>query len=644
MKQPLRLFFALFLFLHTPSLLSAQTWQWGKRAQNPTKEIATDKNGNIYALWAVGAQCNIDGHPIASNGYTDIGITSFRCDGTYRWTKVIGGASPDAGFGIATDTSGGLYVLGMNGSQGASTCYVDDDTTFTPTMRQIMLLKYDTAGNFKWARMPEQETSGTGNLGNGGFNLSVEPNGTVHALCLLLPGTYADGAYTATFPDGQNVYDLKYSPAGAFLGGVHLDMTRSINAGISTYGFTMIYDAATARYYYGGRRYNPYQISFGSTAITGSNFLVCFGSNGNVLWVKKSNNDAIQTTIVGKPAIDNAGNVYATGYSYNEFNGGTGDGFGSFNFNNTMGVWGFPFLVKFSPQGTVLYASNASGNTDNSGNTLIVSNGIVALAGHYAGGDFNWGGVPLGTNNQYYNTFLARFDAASGNIIGIDTLSSAPQVNEYPWNMAVDRKGNCYVGGEFDGSMNVAGVTMTKQDGYTDGFMAKFGLANCNCVVPVPAFSRSGSGLTGTFSYTGSLPVDSVRWTFGDGQTATGLSVAHTYSAADTYTVCVKAYNSCGAVQYCKDEIFKDLSAASATMMTPPVLYPNPVQHTLHLSGLGSAATGYRLYNAMGLLVQQGTLRGREAIISFRTLPPGFYLLRLQDKAGKEWRASLLRQ
>lgn len=644
MKQPFLSFLALFLLLHAPFLLSAQQWQWGKRAQNPTREIATDKNGNTYVLWAVSAQCNIDGHPIPSNGYTDIGVTSFRCDGSYRWTKVIGGSSPDAGFGLATDTLGGLYILGMNGSQGASTCYVDDDTTFAPTTRQIMLLKYDTAGNFKWARMPEQETSGTGNLGNSGFNLSVEPDGTVHAFCVLLPGTYAGGAYTATFPDGENVYDLKYSATGAFTGGVHLDMTRSINAGISTYGFTMIYDAATAHYYYGGRRYDPYQISFGTTTITGSNFLACFGSTGNVLWVKKSNNDAIQTTLVGKPATDNAGNVYVTGYSYNEFTGGTGDGFGSFSFNNTMGVWGFPILVKFNPQGTVLYASNASGNTDNSGNTLMVANGIVALAGQYAGGDFSWGGIQLGPNDQYYNTFLARFDATSGNVISIDTLSSAPQVNEYPWYMAADRKGNFYVGGEFSGSIDIAGVTMNKQDGYTDGYMAKFGLANCNCIAPAPAFSRSGSGLTGTFNYTGSLPVDSVRWTFGDGQTASGLSVAHTYSAADTYTVCVKAYNSCDAVHYCKDEIFRNLSSAAMTMMEPPTLYPNPVQHTLHFSGLDRTTTGYRLYNTTGILVQQGTLHGPEAAISFRTLAPGFYLLRLQDGAGNEWHTKLLRQ
>lgn len=639
------LFFVLILF-NSFFLLSAvyaqQQWQWGKRAQNRTQEIAVDNKGNVYALWAIGSQANVDGHPIPSNGYTDIGITSFRCDGTYRWTKVIGTASPDGGFGLATDTLGGVYILGNIGSSDVNSIYVDDDATLPPTMKKLMLLKYDTAGNYLWQRMPEPENITTVTP-TAGFNLTVELDGKVHIMCVLSPGSYGGGAYTATFPDDKNIYALKYDKNGNFTGGLHFDATRPAAAGISTYGFNMMYDPVSTHYYWAGLRYDPYTISFGTTAVTGSNFLACFSNTGSVLWVQKSNNNAIATTLTGKPATDNAGNVYVTGTSYNDFNGGTGDGFGSYNFNNTMGVWGFPILVKFNASGTVLYATNASGNTDNAGKAVAFVNGVIGVAAEYAGGDFEWDGTSLGVNNQYYNDFLARFDAATGNLIDIDTLTSDAGVNEYVTTLTTDRKGNFYMGGEFSGNINIAGVTHTKQDGNTDGYIAKFGLANCNCTTPVSAFNRTGAGLTYNFSYTGSAGVDSVVWSFGDGQSATGTTAAHTYTASGTYTVCATAYNSCGSNQSCSTLTATGVGIGNLASFPDLKVYPNPARSILFISGLPEAAD-YQLYNSVGALVQSGTLPARQGSIEMENLADGWYTLRLKDKKGNSAQIKVILQ
>ena len=642
MKKTVSSIFILLTSISLPLAVQAQQWQWGKRAQNRTKEITVDKKGNTYVLWAIGSQANVDNHPIASNGSTDIGITSFRCDGTYRWTKVIGTASSDAGFGLSTDTLGGLYILGHIGSGNASSIYIDDDATLTPTMKKLMLIKYDTAGNFQWQRMPEPDNITTVTPTTG-FNLTIEPNGNAHIMCILSPASYAGGAYTATFPDDKNIYALKYDKNGNFINGLHFDVTRPVGTGISSYGFNMMYDPVSTHYYWAGIRFDPNTISFGATAITGSNFLACFSNTGSVLWVQKSNNNAIATGLVGKPATDNVGNVYVTGYSYNDFGGGTGDGFGTYNFNNTMGVWGFPILVKFNSSGTVQYAVNASGNTDNAGRAVAFVNGVIGVAGEYAGGNFEWDGKSLGVNNQYYNDFLARFDAATGNIINIDTLYSGAGVDEYVTTLVTDRQGNFYMGGEFSGNITIAGVTHTKQDGNTDGYIAKFGSPNCNCSTPVSAFTRTGAGLTYNFSYTGTAGVDSVKWSFGDGHSATGTTTAHTYSTSGTYTVCATAYNSCGSHQACSSLVTGSVGIGNPEAFATLKIYPNPVRNILLLSGL-QAETDYRLYNSVGIQVQSGVLPAEQASIEMKSLAAGWYTLHLQDKKGNATRIKVILQ
>jgi hypothetical protein len=646
MKRSFSLILLTIIVLSVCNSAFAQHWEWGKRAQNKVVQIAVDNNDNTYVLWAIADQANIDGHAIPCNGYSDIAVTSFKCDGSYRWTKVVGSSSPDAGFGLGTDTLGGLYILGYLGSSGVADVYVDADTVIAPTSRRMVLFKYDTSGNYQWLRMPEPTTT-SGVTANAGFNITVTPGGDVHIMSVLTPDSYAGGAFAATYPGDNNIYALKYDKNGNFIGGLHFDVTRPANAGIAPYSFNLIYDPASTHYYWAGMRYDPNTISFGNTAITGGNFLTCFNSNGSVAWVQKSNNDAIPTALVGKPAIDEAGNVYVAGYSYNDFNGGTGDGFGSYDFDNTLGVWAFPVLVKFSSTGNVMYAKNASDNMDNAGTAVAYHNGMVALTGHQAGGNFLWDGVSIGPNNEYYDVFLARFDATTGTCLAIDTIPSGTMVNEYPTHLVSDRKGNFYVGGEFDGNMTVAGTTLTKQDGYTDGFIARFEYHSCDCILPATIFSYSGAGSDYTMTYIGSMPVDSVIWSFGDGHTGTGITATHTYTVADTFTICATAYNECGSNQYCQTVISIIANTQSVSGLSeafPGVcVYPNPAEDKLQVKGLASEIS-YRLYNSIGGVVMKGGLSSWSNTINISELAGGYYVLCLYDEFGNKGQMKVVKR
>ncbi len=71
--------------------------------------------------------------------------------------------------------------------------------------------------------------------------------------------------------------------------------------------------------------------------------------------------------------------------------------------------------------------------------------------------------------------------------------------------------------------------------------------------LPTASFTYSGTGDTRSFLYTGTTTgMDSVRWYFGDGGTATIVAPSHTYTAESIYNVCVYVFTNCGSDTFCQ--------------------------------------------------------------------------------------------
>src|ERR1019366_10260482 len=97
-----KLLLTICLLASTIFIASAQpSWQWGKRGGSSdalggvtdevVQDMATDSHGNVYVLsYVLQTGLNVDGHPITEWGNHDILISSFKCDGTFRWAKDIG--------------------------------------------------------------------------------------------------------------------------------------------------------------------------------------------------------------------------------------------------------------------------------------------------------------------------------------------------------------------------------------------------------------------------------------------------------------------------------------------------------------------------------------------------------------------------
>ena len=70
--------------------------------------VATDISGNVYV--AGGTEGGLDGNTSAGN--TDLFVVKYSSSGTKQWTNQFGSSSRDSANGVAPDSSGNVYVTG----------------------------------------------------------------------------------------------------------------------------------------------------------------------------------------------------------------------------------------------------------------------------------------------------------------------------------------------------------------------------------------------------------------------------------------------------------------------------------------------------------------------------------------------------
>jgi len=457
----------------------AQSWQWGSSGggnvantsllpDNTVIDMATDPAGNVYVLSAVyQTGVNVDGHGITSWGDQDILISSFKCDGTYRWSKDIGSSSTDNPVALKTDSLGGVYVTGALYCDGV-TDYIGADSTWAGTsFKSIFLVKFDTAGNYKWFRMPEPDSITIfGIIANSSYvyDISANRSGNIYMLCGLAPGAYASGGFVAST---AGWYILEYDNAGNFINGNPIQITG--NAGL-----LMTRDNQLGRYYVTGESNG---VSLGTTAITSSQFMGCFNNSGTLLWLRQGTDAIADGSFFGRPTIDAQHNIYIAGSATST------DTFNAYAMING-GSSGSPVVFKLDTNGTNIWAKNAYANGVTNCSPIILNGNEVDISGSYPG-KLTWPGAPDSLNQEAsagYAIFITRFNATTGAVLGMDSLKSNFGNDNYATAITADNFGNFYVGGDFASSLYipVAGDTLENIGGNTNFFGAKYGTSNCD--------------------------------------------------------------------------------------------------------------------------------------------------------------------
>ncbi len=203
----------------------AQSWQWGKRGgstdnlginyREEVQSMVTDSQNNIYIISSVGKnELDVDGVTKTYYGdpttIVDVVVASFSCDGTYRWSKIIGGANWDDVDGIQVDSQDNIYIAGRFGSCG-DTMYpprIENDVIISQTPQDcslIFLAKFNSNGDMLWFKRPQLSTvsftEGYSHTNSAG--LDIDAFGNTYWLVSLPAGVYANGAFTTTLPGAQ---------------------------------------------------------------------------------------------------------------------------------------------------------------------------------------------------------------------------------------------------------------------------------------------------------------------------------------------------------------------------------------------------------------------------------------------------------
>jgi len=115
-------------------------------------------------------------------------------------------------------------------------------------------------------------------------------------------------------------------------------------------------------------------------------------------------------------------------------------------------------------------------------------------------------------------------------------------------------------------------------------------------------------------------------WDFGDGTTATGKQVRHTFPNPQSYTVKLVSSNAIG----CKDSTTKTLSVIASLdrEFATIKIYPNPTDSQIRIDGLDNFS--WELTNIWGTAL----LSGKENELDLKALPAGLYYVKITTLSG----------
>jgi hypothetical protein len=278
--------------------------------------VATDSSGNVYV--AGNTYGNLDGNTNTgwlAGIFEDMFLVKYDSSGTKQWTKQIGTPTIDLGVGVATDSSGNVYVLGNTNG--------DLDGNTNAGYRDIFVVKYNSSGTKQWTKQ----------IGKGyydsGTEIATDSSDNVYVL-----------GHTGTNAGDLEMFLVKYDSSGTTQWTQQIGTTTDSGVGVATDSSGNVYVTGDTRYCI-----SCDSIGLGGNIRLGLDdiFLVKYDSSGTMQWTKLfgtwTRDDVLAVT------IDSSDNVYVTGATYGGMHG---------NFQSEGRCCPSDmFLVKYNSSGTL---------------------------------------------------------------------------------------------------------------------------------------------------------------------------------------------------------------------------------------------------------------------------------------------------
>jgi ankyrin repeat protein len=355
------------------------------------RDLKVDDSGNVY----------VTGRSRGSETLDDIVTIKYNPNGDTVWLRRYNGAETFSDYVrvLAIDGSGNVYVTGQNGTTAAERDYVT--------------IKYYSNGDTAWVR----RYNGPGNDQDDARAIAVDGSGNVFITGKSIgSGTDYDYATIKYYSNGDTAWVRRYNGPGNSIDSANalaVDDLGNIYVTGSSVGSGTDQDYATIKYYSNGdtawmRRYNgPSDTTdftqamvvddSGNVYVTGESWdigtnynyaTIKYYPNGDTAWVRRYYGTTTYSDGARGLAVDNAGNVYVTGYS------------------SRTGSMADYATIKYKPNGDSVWVVeyNGPGNLDDvAGKVAVDNSGNVYVAGRSHG---------IGTSRDYATIKYVQFDFA----------------------------------------------------------------------------------------------------------------------------------------------------------------------------------------------------------------------------------------
>ncbi len=340
----------------------------GSNENSTAKAVTTDNSGNVYVVGNYTTDLHFDGNTIPSSGSIDAYIMKINTLGSLVWWLNPVGTGAEFNYDVETDNAGNVYSTGN--FSGSITIGGNPLTTLAYPIVDMMIAKYDGAGNVLWA----QQSGSAGTATCGGSRLAAAAGGHIYVM-----GNYSGGTVnfqglnlnTATFSD---YYVAKINAAGDFL------LVNDLGTISNGYISNIDADAAGNIFVGGTVGYSsPYNITLSGTTITsnGSNpgvFTAKYDSGFNLLWTRSGG--ATGYGDYGSDlTVSNDGDIYLLFTTY-----GSTVTFGAISGSTGHPGWSEIGLVKFDTNGNEKWASICGGTDFDQVNSITLTEGLNAVA------------------------------------------------------------------------------------------------------------------------------------------------------------------------------------------------------------------------------------------------------------------------
>ncbi len=323
--------------------------------------VATDSSGNVYVTG--GTKGGLDGN--TSSGDTDLFVIKYNSSGTKQWTKQLGSPIRDYANGVDSDSSGNVYVTGVT--------FGGLDWNTSAGTSDLFVVKYNSSGTKQWTKQ----------LGTAEYDeargVATDLSGNVY----VVGGT--KGKLAGASNSGRtDVFVVKYYDNGT------KQWTKSLGSNENDLANGVTTDSS-GNFYVTGFTYKYLE---GNTSAGSSDlFVVKYNSSGTKKWTQQlgsSSSDHARGV-----ATDSSGNVYVTGDTYGGVDGNTNAG------SNDL------FVVKYLDNGTKQWTKQfgtpssdlADGvATDSSGNFYVVG--------------YTYGDLDGNTNTGTSDLFVVKYNSS----------------------------------------------------------------------------------------------------------------------------------------------------------------------------------------------------------------------------------------